>query len=159
MWFLWLNWCKSTFYILTAPNGSKCWPIVTSSIQDTRAGHQQLWRHNDRLFPRGYYGRFLSTKMRTVITAQWATENISCFIFYLILWPRASTRGIASSCYWPISFFKQPFYVNICPGNSLMPTDKPLNKPMLHTMTPYGDTNAHRVKGSEGYTMWNIIIW
>ena len=33
MWFLWLNWRKSTFYPVTAPNDSKCWPIVTSSIQ------------------------------------------------------------------------------------------------------------------------------
>ena len=33
MWFLWLNWRKSTFYPVTAPNDSKCLPIVTSSIQ------------------------------------------------------------------------------------------------------------------------------
>ena len=33
MWFLWLNWRKWTFYPVTAPNGSKCWPIVTSSMQ------------------------------------------------------------------------------------------------------------------------------
>ena len=51
-------------------------------VIDTRAGRQQLWRHNDRLFPRGCYGRFLSTMMRTVITAQWATENISCFNYF-----------------------------------------------------------------------------
>ena len=30
MWFLWLNWRKSTFYRVTAPNDSKCWPIVKS---------------------------------------------------------------------------------------------------------------------------------
>ena len=39
MWFLWLNWRKSTFYPLTAPNGSKCWPIVTSSIQEPVASN------------------------------------------------------------------------------------------------------------------------
>ena len=39
MWFLWLNWRKSTFYPVTAPNGSKCWPIVTSSIQELIASN------------------------------------------------------------------------------------------------------------------------
>ena len=39
MWFLWLNWRKSTFYPVTAPNDSKCWPIVTSSIQAPTASH------------------------------------------------------------------------------------------------------------------------
>ena len=34
MWFLWLNWRKSTFYPVTAPNDSKCWPIVRSSLQE-----------------------------------------------------------------------------------------------------------------------------
>ena len=34
MWFLRLNWRKSTFYLVTALSGSKCWPIVTSSIQE-----------------------------------------------------------------------------------------------------------------------------
>ena len=39
MWFLWRNWRKSTFYPVTAPNGSKCWPIVTSSIQEPVASN------------------------------------------------------------------------------------------------------------------------
>ena len=39
MWFLWLNWRKSTFYLVTAPNDSKCWPIVTSSIQEPTASN------------------------------------------------------------------------------------------------------------------------
>ena len=39
MWFLWLNWRKSTFYPVTAPNDSKCWPIVTSSIQEPVASN------------------------------------------------------------------------------------------------------------------------
>ena len=39
VWFLWLNWRKSTFYPVTAPNGSKCWPIVTSSIQEPVASN------------------------------------------------------------------------------------------------------------------------
>ena len=30
MWFLWLNWRKSTSYPVTAPDYSKCWPNVTS---------------------------------------------------------------------------------------------------------------------------------
>ena len=39
MWFLWLNWRKSTFYSATAPNDSKWWPIVTSSIQEPVASN------------------------------------------------------------------------------------------------------------------------
>ena len=39
MWFPWLNWRKSTFYPVTAPNDSKCWPIVTSSIQEPIASN------------------------------------------------------------------------------------------------------------------------
>ena len=39
MWFLWLNWRKSTFYPVTAPDDSKCWPIVTSSIQELAASN------------------------------------------------------------------------------------------------------------------------
>ena len=40
MWFLWLNWRKSTIYPVTAPNDSKCWPIVTSSIQEPVANNR-----------------------------------------------------------------------------------------------------------------------
>ena len=39
MWFMWLNWRKSTFYPISAPNDSKCWPIVTSLIQEPAASH------------------------------------------------------------------------------------------------------------------------
>ena len=39
MWFLWLNWRKSTFYPITAPNDSKCWPIVTLSLQEPAASN------------------------------------------------------------------------------------------------------------------------
>ena len=39
MWFLWLNWRKSRFYPVTAPNDSKCWPIVTSSVQEPAASN------------------------------------------------------------------------------------------------------------------------
>ena len=39
MWFLWLNWRKSTFYPVTAPKDSKCWPIVTSSILEPTASN------------------------------------------------------------------------------------------------------------------------
>ena len=38
VWFLWLNWCKSTFYPITVPNYSKCWPIMTS-IQELPASN------------------------------------------------------------------------------------------------------------------------
>ena len=39
MWFLWLNWRKFTFYPVTAPKDSKCWPTVTSSIQEPTASN------------------------------------------------------------------------------------------------------------------------
>ena len=39
MWFLWLNWRKSTFYPVTAPKDSKCWPSVTSSILEPTASN------------------------------------------------------------------------------------------------------------------------
>ena len=39
MWFLWLNRCKSTYYPVIDPNDSKCWPIVTSSIQELAASN------------------------------------------------------------------------------------------------------------------------
>ena len=35
--------------------------LTYCDVIDTRADRQQLWRHNDRLFRRGCYGRFLST--------------------------------------------------------------------------------------------------
>ena len=34
MWLVCLNWRKSAFYPITAPNDSKCWPTVTSAIQE-----------------------------------------------------------------------------------------------------------------------------
>ena len=58
MWFLWLNWRKSTFI-----------PSLLRKIQNVdllwrhRYYRQQVWRHNDRLFRRGCYGRFLSTTL------------------------------------------------------------------------------------------------
>ena len=39
MWFPWLNWRKPTFYPVTDPNVSKCWPIATSSIQELAASN------------------------------------------------------------------------------------------------------------------------
>ena len=35
--------------------------LTYCDVIDTRSDRQQLWRHNDRLFRRGCYGRFLST--------------------------------------------------------------------------------------------------
>ena len=49
-------------------------------VIDTRADRQQLWRHNDRLFPRGCYGRFLSTMM--LISLINACANIYCHLEY-----------------------------------------------------------------------------
>ena len=34
--------------------------LTYCDVIDTKAGRQQLWRHNDRLFPRGFFGRVLT---------------------------------------------------------------------------------------------------
>ena len=42
--------------------------FIPSLLPKIQNGRQQLWRHNDRLFPRCFYERFLNTMMlRTVI--------------------------------------------------------------------------------------------
>ena len=107
MWFLWLNWRKSTFYPITAPNDSKYWPFVTSSIQEPAASNC-----DNRLFPRGCYGRFLSTMMlRTVNTSCFNFFSLS-FFFLLLLFcdPRVSTRGIASWINWHLSLQAIPLW-------------------------------------------------
>ena len=109
MWFLWLNWRKSHFI-----------PSLLQMIQNvdllwchryTRAGCQPLWRHNDRLFPHGFYGHFIINSQglnvcaiwnRKLITAYWATKNTSCFNFFVYFCdPRVLTRGIASTIWFP----------------------------------------------------------
>ena len=72
MWFLWLNWRKSTFYPVTAPNDSKCWPIVTSSIQKPVANNCDV----------------TMTDCSRVVA-------MDAFLAH----PRVSTRGIASGIY------------------------------------------------------------
>ena len=37
--------------------------LIYCDVIDTRADRQQVWRHNDLLFRRGCYGRFLSTTL------------------------------------------------------------------------------------------------
>ena len=37
--------------------------LIYCDVIDTRADRQQVWRHNDRLFRRGCFGRFLSTTL------------------------------------------------------------------------------------------------
>ena len=34
--------------------------LTYCDVIDTRAGRQQVWRHNDLLFPRDFYGRVLT---------------------------------------------------------------------------------------------------
>ena len=80
MWFLWLNWRISTFYPVTAPNGSKCWPIVTSSIQEPVASNCDVTMTD--CFRVVAMDAFLAQWWGQLITAQWATENISCFNFF-----------------------------------------------------------------------------
>ena len=83
MWFLWLNWRKSTFYPVTAPNDSKCWPIVTSSIQEPAASNCDVTVADcSRVVA---IDAFLAQWNRKFITAQWSTENTSCFNFFVCL--------------------------------------------------------------------------
>ena len=99
MWFMWLNWRKSTFYPVTVPNDSKCWPIVTSSIQEPVASNCDTMIDFSRVVA---MDAFLAQWNRKFVTALWSTENTSCFNFFVyffsILWPpsRVSTRGITS---------------------------------------------------------------
>ena len=90
MWFLRVNWRKSTFYSVTAPNDSKCLPIVTSSIQELAASNCDVTMTDcSRVVA---MEAFLAQWNRKFITAQWSTENTSCFNFFvyfflfLILW-------------------------------------------------------------------------
>ena len=81
MWFLWLNWRKSTFYPVTAPNDSKCWPNVTSSIQEPAASNCDVTMTDcSRVV---VMDAFLAQWNRKFITAQWSTENTSCFNFFV----------------------------------------------------------------------------
>ena len=59
--------------------------LTYCDVIDTIAGRQQLWRHNDRLFQRGFYGRFLSHLELKLITAQWATEKTSSFNLFQVI--------------------------------------------------------------------------
>ena len=89
MWILWLNWRKSTFHPVTAPNDSKCWPIVTSLIQELATSNCDVTMTDcSRVVA---MDAFLAQWNRKFITAQWWTENTSCFnffvYFFLILYP------------------------------------------------------------------------
>ena len=98
--FLWLNWRKSTFYPVTAPNGSKCWPIVTSSIQEPVASNCDVTMTDcSRVvamdaFLAQWWGQWSqhSGQPRTFLAL------ISLLTLFCILFcdPRVSTRGIAS---------------------------------------------------------------
>ena len=83
MWFLWLNWCKSTFYPITAPNDSKCWPIVKSSIQEPSASNYDVIMTDSSCLVA--MDAFLAQWNRKLITAQWSTEKISCFNLFVYL--------------------------------------------------------------------------
>ena len=97
MWFLWLNWRKATFYPVTSPNDSKCWPIVTSLIQEPNASNCDVSMTD--CFRVVAMDAFLAHWNRKFITAQW-----SCFNFFVYfsnsVTPPVSTRGIASDIQW-----------------------------------------------------------
>ena len=84
MWFLWLNWRrKSTFYPVTAPNDSKCWPIVTSSIQEPVASNYDV----------------IMTGCSRVVAMDAFLAQCWGEWFYFVT-PRVSAWGIASMCDW-----------------------------------------------------------
>ena len=92
MWFLWLNWRKSTFYPVTAPNDSKCWPIVTSSIQEPVTSNCDVAMTDcSRVVA---MGAFLAQWW----WGQWFNEfvkdtSVPRVIFYYIFWPPCFDTG------------------------------------------------------------------
>ena len=98
MWFLWLNWRKSTFYPITAPNGSKCWPIVVSSIQEPVASNCDVTMTVVAMdaFLAQWWGQWSQHSGRPITFL--ALMSLLKHFFILFCDPRASTRGIASCC-------------------------------------------------------------
>ena len=93
MWFLWLNWRKSTFYPVTVPNDSKYWPIVTSSIQEPAASNCDITMTDcsrvvamDAFLIQGCWGQWFN------VCAKFFEIMENYFLF--ILSPSVSTRGI-----------------------------------------------------------------
>ena len=83
LWFLWLNWRKSTFYPVSARNDWKCWPIVMSSIPEPAAGNCDVTMTDcSRVVA---MDAFLAQWNRKFITVQWSTENTSCCNFFVYL--------------------------------------------------------------------------
>ena len=95
MWFLWLNWRKSTFYPITAPNDSKCWPIMTSSIQEPAVSHCDVTMTNcfRVVSPGVSMDAFLAQWCWGQLNTSWFYIFVHCPFFF---GPRVSTRGIAS---------------------------------------------------------------
>ena len=90
MWFLWLNWRKSTFYPVTAPNDSKCWPIVTSSIQEPTASNCDVTMTDCFHMVAVENSSQHSGRPRTLLA-------LIFFFFFNFVTPRVSTRSIAKS--------------------------------------------------------------
>ena len=79
--FMWFMCLKGLLQMI-----SKCWPIVTSWTWD---GHWQLWSHNDRLFSRGFYGRFLITMAEPSFIMERLCGSINCLASEVIInWQR-----------------------------------------------------------------------
>ena len=116
MWFLWLNWSKSTLYSVTAPKHSKCWPIVTSSIQEPTASNCDVTMTDcsrvvamDAFLAQWCWGQWFKKFVKETSVPSFSTfwkksvkQNTSCFNFFVYflffhsVTPRVSTRGIAS---------------------------------------------------------------
>ena len=74
-------------------------------VIDTGAGRQPLWRHNDRWFSRGFYGRFLSTMMLMTVIERVCKDTFVPSFFrifgavkclasdVMINWPRATRKA------------------------------------------------------------------
>ena len=128
MWFPWLNWRKSTFYPVITPNDSKCWPIVTSSIQEPAASNCDVTMTDcSRVVAMGaflaqwcwgqWFNEFVKGTSVPIFTS-FGIENSSQhsgrprtllslisllkLFFFFFVTPRVSTRGIASIVNWTL---------------------------------------------------------
>ena len=70
--------------------------LTYCDVIDTRADRQQLWRHNDRLFRRGCYGRFLSTTHAS-------DELCTCLV---LNWPGSLVIWLAESRDYHLYIYK-----------------------------------------------------
>ena len=78
LWFLWLNWLKSTFFRSQVPNLFQNKMLTYCDVIDTRGDHCLLWLHNDRLFPmvsmdafllQWHWGQWVNTSVMPIFSS------------------------------------------------------------------------------------------